>query len=122
MSVTFESAFETLPLTAQRRVRSAINQDRDAQGNLNHPSVAGLHCLIYWKLQSPFMQDLADAMELCKEYLDIMNVEHVLDRTGADDEIVEKFRDLIRKAPLEIAGERRLGQGNPQNYRHLKDS
>ena len=96
--------------------------DVEAQGSIGGLPVVGLHSLLFLKLIAGRSQDVADMMALCKCHLDIIQPDQVLSRLEPDDELRQTFLDILKKAPLEIAGERRLGQGNPQNYRHLKDS
>jgi hypothetical protein len=82
--------------------------------------VIGLHELLFFKLLAGRMQDLADIMELCKCHLDIIDADRVVGNLEKeDDDLRQTFLDILKKAPIEIANERRLGQGNPQNYRHL---
>jgi len=74
--------------------------------------VIGLHDLLYFKLMSGRMQDLADAMQLCKLHLDQVNADRVLAPIQPeDDDLRKKFLDLLAQAPVEIANEQRLGQG-----------
>jgi hypothetical protein len=94
----------------------------EMHGSVEGVPVIGLHDLMYLKLLASRTRDLGDLMELCKCHLDIIQTERVLHRLEPDDELRVTFLNLLKKAPLEIAGERRLGQGNPQNYRHLKDT
>ncbi len=92
----------------------------ESVGSIEGISVIGLHELLFFKLLAGRMQDLADIMELCKCHLDVIDAERVvgvLERE--DDDLRQTFLDLLKKAPIEIANERRLGQGNPNNYRHL---
>jgi hypothetical protein len=120
MATTYDDALKTLPLAAQVKVnRAAVNNKDNTVGGV---PLEGLHCLLYWKLQSGLMRDLGDIMELCKCHLDVIDAESVVSPLEGDDQLRTTFLDILRKAPLEIANERRLGQGNPQNYRHLKDS
>jgi hypothetical protein len=58
------------------------------------------------------MRDLADLMELCKLHLANVSVDRVLRRLALEDEdLREKFNEILKKAPIEIANEQRLGQG-----------
>lgn len=82
--------------------------------------VIGLHDLLFFKLMAGRMQDLADIMELCKCHLDVVDAQRVVGALEReDDDLRQTFLDILKKAPIEIANERRLGQGNPANYRHL---
>ena len=74
--------------------------------------VIGLHDLLYFKLMAGRMQDLADAMQLCKLHLNEVSAERVLAPIQPeDDDLRQKFLDLLAQAPIEIANEQRLGQG-----------
>jgi hypothetical protein len=94
----------------------------ETDGEIENVPVIGLHGLLFLKLLAGRMRDLADLMELCKRHLDIVEADRVLAPLEQDDPLRTTFLDILSKAPLEIASERRLGQGNPENYRHLKDS
>jgi hypothetical protein len=89
-------------------------------GAVEGVSIIGLHDLLFLKLLAGRMQDLADIMALCKCHLDTIDPNRVVARLQAEDiDLRQQFLDIWNKAPAEIANERRLGQGNPNNYRHL---
>jgi hypothetical protein len=51
-------------------------------------------------------------MQLCKLHLKAIDAERVLARADADDdELRAQWKDILRRAPQELAEERRLGQG-----------
>jgi hypothetical protein len=82
--------------------------------------VIGLHDLLYFKLLAGRLQDMADIMQLCKAHLKEIDPQRVVGSLEkADDDLRQKFLELLRQAPIELANERRLGQGNPENYRNL---
>ncbi|MEX0586416.1 MAG: hypothetical protein WD176_07220 [Pirellulales bacterium] len=71
----------------------------------------GLHDLLFLKLLAGRMKDLADIMELLKRHLDVVNPEAVVARLQPEDnDLRDKFLDILRQAPVELANERRLGQ------------
>jgi hypothetical protein len=58
------------------------------------------------------MQDLADIMQLCKLHLNEIQPDRVLAPLHTEDEDLRMtFLEILRKAPIEIANEQRLGQG-----------
>jgi len=74
--------------------------------------VIGLNDLVWFKLLAGRMRDLADIMELCKLNPGAIDPDRVLARLQAGDEDLRTtLLDIIRRAPLEIAAEQRLGQG-----------
>ena len=80
--------------------------------------VVGLHDLLWMKLVAGRMRDLADAMELVKRHLNAIDPEKVLFRLQKeDDDLRVMFLEIIRKAPLELANEARLGQIPPDRRR-----
>jgi hypothetical protein len=82
--------------------------------------VIGLHDLLYFKLLAGRHKDLGDVMELLKGHLKEIDPQRVVGGFEKEDEdLRQQFLELLRKAPLEIANERRLGQGNPDHYRNI---
>lgn len=82
--------------------------------------VIGLHDLLYFKLLAGRSQDIADIMALLKSHLKTIDPQRVVGGfEREDDDLRQQFLELLRKAPLEIANERRLGQGNPDNYKNI---
>ena len=76
--------------------------------------VIGLHDLLWMKLLAGRMRDLADLMEICKRHLAEIDPEKVLFRLQPeDDDLRQQFLDILRKAPIELENERRLGQLPP---------
>lgn len=74
--------------------------------------VVGLHDLLWLKLLAGRMRDLADMMELCKLHLAQVDPDRVLRRLQREDEdLREKLVEILKKAPIELANEARLGQG-----------
>lgn len=72
----------------------------------------GLHELIWFKLLAGRMRDLGDIMELCKLNEGKVDPERVLkDLQPEDQDLRDTMMDLLRRVPIELAGERRLGQG-----------
>jgi len=72
----------------------------------------GLHELLYLKLLAGRMRDLADVMELVKLHLAEVNADRVLARIHPEDsDFREQFLAILKQAPIELANERRLGQG-----------
>jgi hypothetical protein len=69
------------------------------------------------KLLAGRMQDLADIMELCKRHLGDLEPERVVARLEPEDaDLRERFLDIWKQAPVELAGEQRLGQQDrPEN-------
>lgn len=89
-------------------------------GSIEGVDVIGLHDLLFFKLMAGRMQDLADIMELCKAHLKEIDPQRVIGSLqDEDDDLRQKFLEILRQAPVELANERRLGQGNPANYRNL---
>jgi hypothetical protein len=75
--------------------------------------VLGLHDLIWLKLLAGRMKDLADIMELCKRHLNEVDPDRVLTALEPeDDDVRQTLLDILRKAPIELANEKRLGQGH----------
>jgi hypothetical protein len=73
--------------------------------------VIALHDLLFLKLLAGRMQDLADAMELVKRHLHEIEPERVVGRLEPEDsDLRQTFLDLVAKAPIELANERRHGQ------------
>ena len=74
--------------------------------------VVGQHDLLYFNLLAGRLQDLPDMMQLIKLHLNEIVPERILSRLDAlDEERKNKFLEIVRDAPKEIANERRLGQG-----------
>ena len=74
--------------------------------------VIGLNDLVWLKLLAGRMRDLADIMELCKLKPSAIDPERVLASLEKEDEdLREILLDILKRAPLELAGEQRLGQG-----------
>jgi hypothetical protein len=73
----------------------------------------GLHELMFLKLLADRMQDLADIMELVKRHQGAIDPQRVVARLEKeDDDLREKFMEILRQAPIELANERRFGQQN----------
>ncbi|MBS0210276.1 MAG: hypothetical protein JSS27_15125 [Planctomycetes bacterium] len=84
----------------------------ETQGDIEGVPVIGLHDLLWLKLLAGRMQDLADIMQLCKLHLGQIDPERVLSRLLPEDaDLRATLLEIIRKAPIEIANEQRLGQG-----------
>ncbi|HEX4132205.1 MAG TPA: hypothetical protein VHZ24_19400 [Pirellulales bacterium] len=80
--------------------------------------VIGLHDLLWLKLLAGRMRDLGDMMELCKLHLGNIEPDRVLaSLEPEDDDLRQTMLEIIRKAPIEIANERRLGQGLHPDYK-----
>ncbi len=80
--------------------------------------VIGFNDLLWLKLQAGRMRDLADIMQLCKIHLGKIDPDRVLRRLLPEDtDLRDTLLDIIRKAPIEIANEQRLGQGLHPNYK-----
>jgi hypothetical protein len=80
--------------------------------------VIGLHDLLWLKLLSGRMQDLADIMQLVKLHMNEIDPERVLAALQTeDDDLRQTFLEILRKAPIEIANEQRLGQGLHPPYK-----
>jgi hypothetical protein len=87
--------------------------------------VIGLNDLVWLKLLAGRLRDLADIMELCKLHQGEIDPDRVLATLEKeDDDLREILLDIIRKAPQELAGEQRLGQGEvfQQGYRPKRQS
>ncbi|MGC4006183.1 MAG: nucleotidyl transferase AbiEii/AbiGii toxin family protein [Pirellulales bacterium] len=88
----------------------------ESAGSIADLPVIGLHELIWLKLVAGRMQDLADIMELCKRHLNDIDIERVLKPVlPEDDDLRVNLAEIVRRAPLELAGERRLGQDHPDS-------
>ncbi len=86
----------------------------NAERTLEGIPVVGLHDLLWMKLLAGRMRDLGDLMELCKRHLTEIEPEKVLFRLQPeDDDLRQLFLDILRKAPIELENERRLGQHPP---------
>lgn len=84
----------------------------ETAGEIEGVPVIGLHDLLWLKLLAGRMQDLADVMQLCKLHLDEIKPDRVLaPLLPEDDDVRQVFLEILRKAPIEIANEQRLGQG-----------
>lgn len=82
--------------------------------------VIGLNDLVWLKLLAGRMRDLADITELCKLHPGAIDANRVLATLEKeDDDLREILEDILRRAPLELAGEQRLGQGEVlrKNYK-----
>jgi hypothetical protein len=85
--------------------------DMESIGGVEGVQAIGLHDLFYLKLLAGRMQDMADIMELCKRHFDVVAPGRVLARLEPHDEDLRNtFLEIVRKAPIELANERRLGQ------------
>lgn len=87
-------------------------RDVEKVGMIEGIPVIGLNDLVWLKLLAGRMRDLADIMELCKLHPNAIDPNRVLAQLEQeDDDLREILLDIIRKAPTELAGEQRLGQG-----------
>jgi hypothetical protein len=88
----------------------------ETAGEISELPVIGLHDLIWMKLIAGRMQDLADIMELCKRHLAQIDAERILQPVlPEDNDLRQTLNDILRRAPIELAGERRLGQDHPES-------
>jgi hypothetical protein len=88
----------------------------ETAGEISELPVIGLHDLIWMKLIAGRMQDLADIMELCKRHLGQIDAARILQPVlPEDDDLRQTLNDILRRAPIELAGERRLGQDHPES-------
>ncbi|MDX1964529.1 MAG: nucleotidyl transferase AbiEii/AbiGii toxin family protein [Pirellulales bacterium] len=88
----------------------------DVSGEVAGIPVIGLQDLIWLKLVAGRMQDLADIMELCKRHLPNIDIARILQYLQKeDDDLREKLLDIINRVPIELAGEKRLGQDHPES-------
>jgi hypothetical protein len=84
----------------------------ETAGEIEGVPIIGLHDLLWLKLLAGRMQDLADIMQLCKLHLKEIQTDRVLAPLHPEDEnLRQTFLEILRKAPIEIANEQRLGQG-----------
>jgi len=71
----------------------------------------GLHDLLFLKVVAGRPKDQVDVMELVKLHLPEIEPERILSKLdSSDDERREFFLKVMRDAPKELEGERRLGQ------------
>jgi hypothetical protein len=90
----------------------------ETDSSIENIPVVGLHDLMWLKLLAGRMQDLADIMQLCKIHLGKIDPDRVLRRLQPeDDDLRQTMLEIMRKAPIEIANERRLGQGLHPDYK-----
>lgn len=92
-------------------------EEVETRGNIEGVPVIGLHDLLWLKLLAGRMQDLADIVQLLKLHEEQVDTERVLSRLEpADDDLRQIYLDLVRRVPLELANERRFGQGLHPRY------
>lgn len=75
--------------------------------------VIGLHDLLWLKLIAWRPQDFADTMQLCKLHLNAIDPNRVLALVEPEDEdLRERFLDVLKQVPKELERERRFNQGS----------
>ncbi len=85
----------------------------ETKGEIEGVPVIAMHHLIWMKLLAGRMQDLADIMQLCKLHLGEIEPAKVFPATldKEDNDLRVTLDDILKKAPIELANEQRLGQG-----------
>jgi hypothetical protein len=74
--------------------------------------VIGLHDLLWMKLMAWRPRDYADAAELCMLHFGEIDPERVLKHLEPEDnDIRERFLDVLKQVPMQIEKERRFNQG-----------
>lgn len=80
-------------------------------GQFENIPLIGLHDLLFLKVVAGRPRDQVDVMELVKLHLPEIQPERILSKLDPlDDERREFFLKVMRDAPKELEGERRLGQ------------
>jgi hypothetical protein len=88
----------------------------ETKGEIEGLPIIGLHDLLWLKLMAGRRQDEADMMELCKRHLGEIDPQRVIGHLEPeDDDLRERFMKILADAPIELEGERRLGQDHPDS-------